>query len=88
MDIEIYTSSFCGYCLLAKKILINRDIPFVETNLDMDPNKRTEMNRRSGGQTSVPQIFFSGSHIGGHKELSILEKNGALDLFLNQKNSV
>ena len=45
------------------------NIAFVEINLDVEPNKRPEMNQRSGGRTSVPQIFFSNSHIGGYTEL-------------------
>ena len=84
MVIEIYTSSLCGYCLLAKKILTKNNIPFIETNLDKQPNKEAEMKKRSGGITSVPQIFFSGSHIGGYNELSLLERNSGLEYFSKQ----
>ena len=88
MVIEIYTSNLCGHCLLAKKILTKKNMAFVEINLDVEPNKRPEMNQRSGGRTSVPQIFFSNSHIGGHKELSLLERSGALDSFCKQITTV
>lgn len=81
MTVEIFTSNFCGFCYLAKKILIKRQIEFVEIDLDIEPNKRTEMSSRSGGKTSVPQIFFSNLHIGGYKELEIMERQGKLDPF-------
>lgn len=81
MTVEIFTSNFCGFCYLAKKILNKRQIEFVEIDLDIEPNKRTEMSSRSGGKTSVPQIFFSNLHIGGYKELEIMERQGKLDPF-------
>ena len=87
MIAEIYTSSFCGYCLLAKNIFKNKNITFLEIILDSHPDKRTEMKRRSNGKTSVPQIFISGLYVGGHKELAILERNGGLDSGSFNKNS-
>lgn len=84
MVVEIYTSSFCGYCILAKKILTQKNISFVETNLTFEPNKRTQMNKRCPGKTSVPQIFISDIHIGGYDELYILEINGKLDSLISE----
>ncbi|MDG2474611.1 MAG: hypothetical protein P8M50_04945 [Paracoccaceae bacterium] len=46
------------------------------------------MNQQSNERTAKPQIFFSGSHVRGHKELSILEKNGPLDSCRKQQNSI
>ena len=88
MAVEIYTTNFCGYCLLAKRILKRKNISFVEINLDIEMEKRIEMNKRSQGRTTVPQIFFSDLHIGGHKELSVLEKTGGLDAILAKKNLI
>ena len=87
MIMEIYTTDFCGYCLLAKRILKKKNIPFVEINLNREPKKRLEMNQRSNGRTSVPQIFLHGSLIGGYTELSILERNGTLNPLVFEKNS-
>ena len=85
MAVEIYTTNFCGYCLLAKRILKRKNISFVEINLDIEMEKRVEMNKRSRGRTTVPQIFFSDLHIGGHNELSVLEKTGRLDVILTKQ---
>ena len=87
MVIEIYTTNFCGYCTLAKKLLCKKNIPFFETNLTIKPNKRSEMIERSSGRNSVHQIFISNIHIGGYDEISHLERNGRLDVILKENKS-
>jgi glutaredoxin 3 len=84
MAIQIYTANFCGYCTLAKKMLTKKKIPFVETNLTLEPTKRSEMIKRSNGRSSVPQIFISNMHVGGYDEISQLEKSGRLDAILRE----
>ena len=84
MIIEIYTLNFCGYCTLAKKLLVKKKLPFYETNLTVKPNKRSEMITRSGGKSSVPQIFISNLHVGGYNEFYQLERSGKLDILLMQ----
>ena len=41
------------------------------------------MVQRSGGRTTVPQIFIDGESIGGSDELFMLEAEGKLDALLN-----
>jgi len=41
--------------------------------------KRVEMIQKSGGRTSVPQIFFGDQHIGGCDDLFELDRNNELD---------
>jgi len=36
------------------------------------------MKQRSGGRTSVPQIFIDGRHVGGSNELHELDRSGKL----------
>ena len=45
------------------------------------------MLERSGGRSSVPQIFISNIHIGGYDEISHLERNGQLDDMLTENKS-
>jgi glutaredoxin 3 len=40
------------------------------------------MVQRSGGRTSVPQIFIDGRHIGGCEDLYALEASKRLDSLL------
>ena len=84
MAIQIYTANFCGYCTLAKKMLTKKNMPFWETNLTLEPTKRSEMIKRSNGRSSVPQIFISNMYVGGYDEISQLEKSGRLDAILRE----
>ncbi|GAB5470065.1 MAG: glutaredoxin 3 [Rhodospirillales bacterium] len=80
--VEIYTSLLCGFCHRAKSLLKKKDVAFVEYDLMAQPGKRAEMLERSGGRTSVPQIFIDGRHIGGSDELYDLERRNGLDSLL------
>lgn len=80
--VEIYTSPLCGYCHAAKRLLNNKGVEFEETNLMTNPGKRSEMLERSGGRTSVPQIFIGGTHVGGFDDLNELEYDDKLDTML------
>ncbi len=42
--------------------------------LRMVPLQREEAISRSGGRTTVPQIFIEGAHIGGCDDLMALEQ--------------
>ena len=75
----IYTSSLCGFCYRAKSLLKKKNIPFEEIDIDLDYSKRNEMIKKSGGKTSVPQIFFKDHHIGGCDDLYKLEKDNNLE---------
>ena len=81
-NIIIYTSSLCGFCYRAKSLLKSKKIPFEEIDIDLDYNKRNEMIKKSGGRTSVPQIFFKDYHIGGCDDLYNLEEDNGLEKFV------
>ena len=80
--VEIYTKMTCGFCLRAKKLLEIKKVPFEEYAVDFGGEKRTEMLQRSGGRSTVPQIFIDGKHIGGCDDLMWLEQGGKLDELL------
>jgi len=48
----------------------------------MDTKARQEMQDKSGGARSVPQIFIGDTHVGGSDELMALERDGELDAML------
>jgi glutaredoxin 3 len=81
-NIEIYTKSFCPYCARAKKLLGDKGAEFQEFEISAGGEKREEMIQRSGGRTTVPQIFIDGRHIGGSDDLMALERDGKLDAML------
>jgi glutaredoxin 3 len=60
-------------------LLRRKGVAFVDIDIDEEPGRRTEMIRRAGGRSSVPQIFIDGEHIGGSDELAALDRAGRLD---------
>jgi glutaredoxin 3 len=80
-EIEIYTQPFCPYCARALKLLRGKDVAFKEIDAPGGSPARAEARERSG-QTSVPQIFIDGQHIGGCDDLVSLDRKGGLDPLL------
>lgn len=80
--VEIYTKAFCPYCSRAMRLLADKGVIPEETDITMGGPKRGEMIERSGGRTTVPQIFIDGVHVGGSDDLAALERQGKLDELL------
>ena len=80
--VEIYTQPFCPYCSRAVRLLAGKGVAFREIDAPYGSAERHEAVRRSGGKTTVPQIFIDGRHIGGCDELVALELAGKLDPLL------
>lgn len=80
--VEIYTKAFCGYSVRAKRLLDEKGVEYAEFDITMDAPKRAEMIQRSGGRTTVPQLFIDGRHIGGCDDLMALDRGGGLDPLL------
>jgi len=76
----IYTTTYCPYCIKAKKLLDNKKIKYTEINVS-EPSLRAKMTARTGG-TTVPQILFDNQAIGGCDELYALERSAKLDKLL------
>lgn len=82
--VEIYTTSFCPYCVRAKALLKSKEVPFEEIDVTDDPEMREKLVELSGGRRTVPEIFINGKIIGGFQELKALEDEGELDHLLSQ----
>ncbi len=81
--VEIYTWSYCPYCIRAKQLLDSKDVAYTEYVLDDDEAGRDAMAERgSDGKRSVPQIFINDVHIGGNDALQQLERDAKLDPLL------
>lgn len=80
--IEMYTKAFCPFCIRAKGLLKSKGMSSIDIPAAMNRDKRAEMNKRSGGRNTFPQIFIDGKHIGGCDDLYALERNGQLDRLL------
>jgi glutaredoxin 3 len=80
--IEIYTQPWCPYCARAMRLLTSKGAEFREIEAPHGSAERKESTRRSGGRTTVPQIFIDGRHIGGCDDLLALDRAGKLDPLL------
>ncbi|MDB5511347.1 MAG: grxC [Enterovirga sp.] len=81
--ITIYTKSWCPYCSAAKDLLKKKGAAFDEVEIEGQAEKRTEMIARSGGRSTVPQIFIGERHVGGCDDLYALDRGGELDRLLS-----
>jgi GrxC family glutaredoxin len=81
-NVVIYSSNACPYCLKAKKLLEAKGVNYKELRIDENPDFIDEAVKRSGGMTTVPQIFIDDFHVGGCDELYALDRENKLDPLL------
>ncbi len=79
--VVMYTTGWCPYCERARRLLKAKGASFSEIDVESAPEKRAEMQSRSG-RRSVPQIFIGETHVGGSDDLAALESAGKLDALL------
>ncbi|MDI1231887.1 glutaredoxin 3 [Methylobacter sp. G7] len=77
-EILIYTTNICPYCIMAKRLLDKKGLPYTEINVDAKPGLREEMMLKTNRRT-VPQIYIGDYHVGGFDELHALEQQKKLD---------
>jgi glutaredoxin 3 len=80
--VTIYTKAWCPYCRAAKELLDQKGVSFTEFEITKEPGKRQEMLEKSGGGSTVPQIFIGERHVGGCDDLYALNRRGELDRLL------
>lgn len=80
-SVKIYLTTFCPYCVAAKRLLSAKGIAFEEINLTGQHEELAALKERTGLRT-VPQIFINDQLIGGFSELSELDQKGELDKLL------
>ena len=80
--ITIYTTAFCPYCSMAKRLLSQKGAGFEEIDVGGRPALREEMTRKAGGRHTVPQIWIGDRHVGGCDDLYELDAAGELDPLL------
>jgi glutaredoxin 3 len=81
-QVEIYVQDFCPYCARAVGLFRQKGVAFEEKYAPNGSANREDAIKRSGGRTTVPQIFIGGAHIGGCDDLVALERAGRLDALL------
>jgi glutaredoxin 3 len=77
----MYTTKWCPFCVMAKRLLATKGVAVEEIYVDSDPTRRLEMVQRTGRRT-VPQIFVGERHLGGFDDIAELDHKGELDPLL------
>ena len=81
--VTMYTSAYCPYCVMAKRLLSQYGVNEVqEVRVDQHPDKYAHMQQITGLR-SVPQIFIGETHVGGFDSLNALNRAGQLEALLN-----
>ena len=85
-NICVFSKTTCSYCTKAIDLLKQNNINFKLIELDrmnMGEMIHRELIQRTN-QTSVPNIFIFGKHIGGFSELKTLYQQGVLHQLINK----
>ena len=80
-QVIMYSSSLCGFCFRAKRLLDSKGLVYEEISVDGRSEVRQQMMQITGGRT-VPQIIINGNAIGGCDELHLLDRQQQLDTLL------
>ena len=75
MNVKVYTTHWCPYCVNAKRFLNEKNIEFEEINIVTEGMTREDLEKITGGRT-VPQIVIDDTPIGGYKDLITLDSEG------------
>lgn len=66
--ITVFGAEACPHCRRAKGALKARNIPFVDIDVAVYPERRKEMSAMAN-RVSLPQVFFNEKHVGGADDL-------------------
>jgi glutaredoxin 3 len=86
-NVQVYTTSYCPYCVRAKSLLNRKGVAFEEIDVTDDDALREKMIEMAGGRRTVPEIFINGKIIGGYDDLKALDDAGKLDGLLAESAS-
>jgi glutaredoxin 3 len=82
VKVLMYCTSACPFCQAAERLLVEKGVKIDMVRVDLEPARRAEMMQKSGGRSTVPQIWIGERHIGGCDDLYDLERQGGLDPLL------
>jgi len=81
-QVLMYTGDYCPHCKSAKALLESKNVKIQEVDVSKDSSRRVEMQERTGGAKTIPQIFIGDHYIGGNAELQAANRSGELDKLL------
>ena len=79
--VTIYRTSYCAYCVMAKRLFDRLQVAYTEVSLDDKDELRQELSRKYNWQT-VPMIMVGDKFVGGYSDVAALERSGELGRLL------
>jgi glutaredoxin len=71
LSITLYSTSWCGYCRKARNWFTSQGIPFVEKDIESDPDGAAEYRAKANGYGGVPLIDVNGTAVRGFDQRRI-----------------
>lgn len=75
--VRLVTTTYCGYCKAAKRLLDDERIAYRDIDVTADRERRDAVISETGWKT-VPVVFLDGELVGGYQELKKLHRAGGL----------
>lgn len=69
VNVEIFGTNTCPYCVKAKELCKSLGYSFTYKNIDEDNEAFDQLVGRIKSWKTVPQIFIGAKHIGGYDDL-------------------
>lgn len=82
VDVVVYATRFCPYCIRARSLLTRKGITFNEIPVGAAEGVSWSELARLSGRDTVPQIYIGTHHVGGYDDMAALERAGELDRLL------
>jgi glutaredoxin 3 len=77
--VTVFTADGCPFCQKAKEVLSSKGAVFQEISLTQTPEWKGLLFILTNGKTSVPEVFFNSTLVGGADDLIKLEGEGKLE---------
>jgi mycoredoxin len=61
----IYSTNWCGYCKMAMHYLDQKNVPYIDKNVETDAEAFHEFSAKMGGHSGVPVLDINGTLILG-----------------------
>ncbi len=80
----VFSKSYCPYCTATKNLLNSKGVAYELLELDQrrDGSEIQQYLAELTSQTTVPNTFLKGKHIGGNSDLQQLNQSGELNRIL------
>mmetsp|Transcript_27645 Transcript_27645/g.23236 ORF Transcript_27645/g.23236 Transcript_27645/m.23236 type:complete len:133 (+) Transcript_27645:17-415(+) len=79
--VMIFSKSYCPYCKNSKSVFDKMKVAYYADELDLLPDGKEmqEELKKMTGQSTVPNIFIGGVHVGGNDSLMHAKEKGKLE---------